>query len=444
MHRRVLSPLALALTLALAACGGAPTPQAAPPAAVTPPAPGGSLVTLHIAPDTNREALAGALGAAALLSFQPEAGTAIAALPPAAGTLRVAGLSAFGVSSARLAALDAQVQAVEPDQKVAVLGGVETMGALTWAGGLTTWAGGLTTWAGGLSGMDAASQSAFNLYMARIGLPLAVQKTLTNQGAGIKIAVVDTGIDLQHPFLKAQISTTQGWDFVNNDAVPQEVKPVSGAGKYGHGTAVAGVVLAVAPQATLLPYRVLGPDGSGDVSRVVLAIDRAVADGARVINLSLGLDTDSAALNASVRSALARGVVVVASAGNAGKEGLVYPAGYVNTAGISATSGLINVGSAEMDGRKSSFSNYAANLLMSAPGNKVVTAYPGARLAAATGTSFAAPAVAGAVALAIAKGNRSMGMLTGDLTATATRSADPTYQAKAGNLLNVARYVTIR
>ena len=86
-------------------------------------------------------------------------------------------------------------------------------------------------------------------------------------------------------------------DFVDNDGCPMD-EP--GGDGYGHGTGVAGVVLQVAPNATILPFRVLGPDGSGDMTSVLAAIDHAVTMGADVINLSLGTLTSSNDLVRSV------------------------------------------------------------------------------------------------------------------------------------------------
>ena len=107
-----------------------------------------------------------------------------------------------------------------------------------------------------------------------------------NLGEGVKVAVIDTGIDLDHPGFAGRLAPAGEWrDYVDGDDFPMD-EP-GGAG-FGHGTAVAGIIVQVAPNATILPIRVLAPDGRGDVDDVVTAIDHAITVGAQVINLSLG------------------------------------------------------------------------------------------------------------------------------------------------------------
>jgi len=142
-------------------------------------------------------------------------------------------------------------------------------------------------------------------------------------GKGIKVGVIDTGIDYQHPDL--QKNYKEGYDFVDKDKDPMETK---GLGKRDtlHGTHVAGIIAAdgkmkgVAPNATIYVYRALGPGGSGTTEQILAAIDRAVRDKVDIINLSLGSDVNgpdlpiSLALNEVVK----KGIVAVAAAGNAG------------------------------------------------------------------------------------------------------------------------------
>ncbi|WP_394189176.1 S8 family serine peptidase [Paenisporosarcina quisquiliarum] len=138
-------------------------------------------------------------------------------------------------------------------------------------------------------------------------------------GEGITVAVIDTGVDYTHPDLTHAFGSYKGWDFVDDDNDPQE-----GAGQY-HGTHVSGTVAAngqikgVAPEATLLGYRVLGPEG-GTTEDVVAGIERAVQDGADVMNLSLGnsLNNPDWATSIALDWAMAEGVVAVTSNGNAG------------------------------------------------------------------------------------------------------------------------------
>jgi minor extracellular serine protease Vpr len=138
-------------------------------------------------------------------------------------------------------------------------------------------------------------------------------------GEGITVAVIDTGVDYTHPDLAHAFGDYKGYDFVDDDNDPQE-----GAGQY-HGTHVSGTVAAngqikgVAPEATLLGYRVLGPNG-GSTEDVVAGIELAVKDGADVMNLSLGnsLNNPDWATSIALDWAMAEGVVAVTSNGNAG------------------------------------------------------------------------------------------------------------------------------
>jgi len=146
-------------------------------------------------------------------------------------------------------------------------------------------------------------------------------------GEGITVAVIDTGIDYTHPDLQHAFGDYKGWDFVDNDNDPQET-PVGdprGASTL-HGTHVAGTVAAngqikgVAPDATLLGYRVLGPGGSGSTENVVAGIEKAVLDGADIMNLSLGnsLNNPDWATSIALDWAMEEGVVAVTSNGNSG------------------------------------------------------------------------------------------------------------------------------
>lgn len=146
-------------------------------------------------------------------------------------------------------------------------------------------------------------------------------------GNGVTVAIIDTGVDYTHPDLVHAFGSYKGWDFVDNDADPQET-PVGDprGGSTNHGTHVAGTVAAnglikgVAPEATLLAYRVLGPGGSGSTANVVAGIERAVLDGADIMNLSLGntLNNPDWATSIALDWAMAEGVVAVTSNGNSG------------------------------------------------------------------------------------------------------------------------------
>ena len=138
-------------------------------------------------------------------------------------------------------------------------------------------------------------------------------------GAGVTVAVIDTGVDYTHPDLAHAFGDYKGYDFFDNDDDPQE-----GPGQY-HGTHVAGTIAAnglikgIAPDASLLSYRVLGPEG-GTTAQVIAGIERAVQDGADIMNLSLGntLNSPDWPTSTALDWAMAEGVVAVVSTGNSG------------------------------------------------------------------------------------------------------------------------------
>jgi minor extracellular serine protease Vpr len=146
-------------------------------------------------------------------------------------------------------------------------------------------------------------------------------------GKGVKVAVIDTGADYTHPDLAHAFGSYKGWDFVDNDADPQETPKDDPRGaSTDHGSHVSGTVAAngtikgVAPEASLLAYRVLGPGGSGSTENVVAGVERAVQDGADVMNLSLGnsLNAPDWATSIALDWAMSEGVVAVTSNGNSG------------------------------------------------------------------------------------------------------------------------------
>jgi minor extracellular serine protease Vpr len=158
-----------------------------------------------------------------------------------------------------------------------------------------------------------------------IGSDLAWDAGFT--GEGITVAVIDTGTDYTHPDLEHAFGEYKGYDFVDNNEDPQETPPGDPrGGSTNHGTHVAGTVAAngaikgVAPDATLLAYRVLGPGGSGSTENVVAGIERAVQDGADIMNLSLGntINSPDWATSIALDWAMAEGVVAVTSNGNSG------------------------------------------------------------------------------------------------------------------------------
>ncbi|UQN08457.1 S8 family serine peptidase [Deinococcus sp. QL22] len=310
---------------------------------------------------------------------------------------------AHGAAAQRVQTLSAQrgrTVYMESNRDVFSGGGTltATMGGSrgTWAGGdFLAWTGGSRgTWAGGV--YNVVPENSQNWRKIRLE---QAHKMAPNLGLGITVAVIDTGVDLRHSAFQGSLSDPSTWrDFYAADNVPQE-EGTLGVGGYGHGTNVAGIVLQVAPKAKIMPLRVLGPDGSGDVATVASAIDWATAKGARIINLSLGSDENSKVVQEAVARATAKNVLVVSSAGNANQNQITYPAAIATLKELNSNS--LSVGSVDLNDLKSSFSNYASELELVAPGENVFAPAPGELLAAWSGTSQAAPMVTGGLALAL-------------------------------------------
>jgi hypothetical protein len=215
-------------------------------------------------------------------------------------------------------------------------------------------------------------------------------------GSGVRVAILDTGAEVGHSMLSGRVVGT--WDFVNEDAdVSEQADGIDNDGDgrvdeaLGHGTHVAGVVRQVAPGAQLLIARVLNSDGVGDMLDVARAIRWSVASGARVINLSLGSLTYSAAVQLALDEAAAARVVVVASAGNwAAHDPQEYPA--------TATS-VFAVGALDDQGLAAPFTSYGNFVSFAAPGVAIRSAFINNGYAQWSGTSMSAPFVAGGAAL---------------------------------------------
>jgi subtilisin family serine protease len=159
---------------------------------------------------------------------------------------------------------------------------------------------------------------------------------------------------------------------------------------HGHGTMVAGILAAIAPDAMIMPLRAFDDEGCATNYNISKAIKYAVSHGAQVINMSFGISGGAQTLKNTIKDAEKAGVIVVASAGNDNTSVPQYPASYP---------GVVSVAATDLQDVKASFSNYGATISVSAPGKSIISAYPGGYYAELSGTSFAAPMVAGEAAL---------------------------------------------
>ncbi|HKW61550.1 MAG TPA: S8 family serine peptidase [Candidatus Acidoferrum sp.] len=251
----------------------------------------------------------------------------------------------------------------------------------------------------------------------------AAQTMFNVMGRGI-VADIDTGVDPNHPALKAVL--LPGYDFTRNQPGGSEMTDYSGPppsgstsniaqvnqstaavldqstaavldtntqySAFGHGTMVMGIIHLVAPQAQLLPLKAFSSDGTGYLSNILHAVYYGVQSGTNVINMSFDMKSNSGEFNKSMDYANQNGVICASSAGNDGVQEIVYPAAYqTDVMGVASTS--------DTDTR-SSFSNYGdAIVWVAAPGEGIISTYPFGTYAAGWGTSFSAPFVSGAGAL---------------------------------------------
>ena len=168
----------------------------------------------------------------------------------------------------------------------------------------------------------------------------------------------------------------------------------AGNAAYGHGTLCAGLIAAVAPRAMVMPLRVFDDNGEADIFTITKAIRYAIRNKVGVINMSFGISTNSRTVREAVAAAIAANIVVTGSAGNANSSTPQYPASYSSVLSVAATN---------LADKKGSFSNYGSSISVSAPGVNIISAYPGGYYAVVSGTSFAAPIVAGEAALVRSK-----------------------------------------
>ena len=209
-------------------------------------------------------------------------------------------------------------------------------------------------------------------------------------GAGVIVAVLDTGATYSHPALRGHY--VAGTNFINPNRLPFDLPDGITNIAVGHGTMMAGIILKIAPNARIMPIRVLNGDGIGTAFNVAQGIRYAMRNGARVINMSLGSRQRSKAIEDAVQEARNINVVCVASAGNHGLPVQQYP---------TSQHELISVTSVESNNVKSGYSDFGSWISVSAPGTSIRSTYWNGGYANWSGTSFAAPFVAGEAALII-------------------------------------------
>ncbi|MGC9381963.1 type VII secretion-associated serine protease mycosin [Streptomyces sp. MH13] len=233
-----------------------------------------------------------------------------------------------------------------------------------------------------------------------------------SKGKGVRVAVIDTGVDVTHPQLKNAVDVKSGRNFLPKDLKDEDGDPIDRGNEngttdtVGHGTKVAGIIAArpddgtgfvgLAPEATIIPIQQNDAEGNGDTDTLAKSIHYAVEAGADVINISqdtAGAAEPDAKLEAAVDEALGEEIVIVASAGNDGLGGNIkktYPASY---------EGVLAVAASDRNNERASFSQSGDFVDVAAPGVDMISTVPRGGHCADNGTSFSAPYVTGVAAL---------------------------------------------
>jgi thermitase len=240
----------------------------------------------------------------------------------------------------------------------------------------------------------------------------------------VTIAIIDTGVDRTHPDLI--LKTQAGYNVLSPGDAPLD--------DNGHGTHVAGIAAAASNNgigiagvswgAQIMPVKVLNASASGTYADVASGIIWAVANGAQVINLSLGGSAYSAILESAVDYAYNRGVVLVAASGNAGGSSILYPARYTQ---------VIAVGATDSNNQRGAFSNFGNGMELVAPGVSIYSTELGGGYSYRSGTSMAAPFVSGLAAILIGmSGNYDAGLVREQMNNSALDLGEPGWDAYHG------------
>ena len=240
---------------------------------------------------------------------------------------------------------------------------------------------------------------------------------LSKGSQDVIVAVVDTGVELDHPDLKGRL--VEGFNVVDPSSPPND--------DVGHGTHVAGIIAAQVNNqegvagmtwyTRIMPIKALDSTGAGSAYAVAEGVIWAADHGAQVINLSLGNYAQAQFLHDAIRYAVDKGVVVVAASGNDNTDRPGYPAAYPEVIAVAAT---------DPGGGKAAYSNYGDYIDVSAPGTSIASTYPGSKYAALSGTSMACPHVAALAALIkAADPNLTPEQVAGIIRSTASDLGDP-------------------
>jgi subtilisin len=267
----------------------------------------------------------------------------------------------------------------------------------------------------------------------RVHAPAAWDVT---EGAGVKVAVIDTGIDLNHPDLMGKVDG--GYSAIKHSESPNDYQDDNGHGTHVSGTIAAlrdgkGVV-GVAPKARLYAVKVLDADGSGNLSDVIDGIIWAAKNGMQVANMSLGAPVDSPAMHRAVQYATGMGTIIVAAAGNSGGD-VGFPGAYPE---------VITVAASDSNDKLASFSSRGPAVDFIAPGVDVVSDKLGGGFVSYSGTSMATPHVTGLAALSVSQGWTGMSGPDGvfnQLKRAATPLPGLTADEQGNGMINAGRLV---
>jgi subtilisin family serine protease len=297
-------------------------------------------------------------------------------------------------------------------------------------------------------------------------------------GSSVRVAVIDTGVDEQHPTLKAVL--WGGKNYVGSTSIPSEYDDAvaqsafsfvdqsafsfvdqsafsfvdqsafsfvdqsafsfvdqssfsfvdqsafsfvdAQAPAFGHGTMMAGLIHLVAPRATIMPFKAFDASGSGSEWNIVRAIYDAVDSGADVISMSFSSTKRSKLIDEAIQYAASRGIVAVAAAGNDNNDIPNYPAGFANAVGVSAL---------DMQDQKAPFSNFGTYVGLSVLGENLISTYPGGHWAMGSGTSDSVPLVSGVMALVKSENRVKSPLVVAEASADPLQ-VPPQYEHKLG------------